>query len=350
MIAGFLVTRNRHELLITNLESAAALGFDVHILDATRESCAVALAFCKSHSAMHYHHLPEASYVERMLYGLENSDSMFCVQLSDDDFFSPKALAKCARFLEANPDHAAAQGAFWVAGGPSGIGLEHYCPSLDDDDPAQRLLRHATFYGHTAYALCRREEFIQSIMVAQKYGDNDCFIELVVSFTLALSGKVKRFPDMYCLRTHNSNQTLQVRYSSHPRLWLENDPEGYKLCLENFLVQFEKAIAGLPAVEGRPSFREIFDYYLRGVFDPFEDIVCRHPHLLFIMEQMGGTQNAFDALRNTERAKREEMSRNLEPSLRGFLQEAIPWKDETGLACMLPPADLPARLLLGRAS
>ncbi len=350
MTDGFLITRSRHEVLVANLESYAALGIDVHILDATSVPCAAAHMFCQSHATVHYHHLPDLSIVERVLYGLANSGSKHCLLLSDDDHFSPQAISKCSRFLDDHPEFVAAQGSFWVAGasGPNDFDLEHYCPSLEADDPEQRIRRHAAFYGHTAYALHRRESFIQSIEVARRYGDNDGFIELAASFSLVLSGKLRRFPDLYCLRRPTTTQALQLKYTTHPKLWLEQDPVGYGVSLENFLAQIGGLMASLPGVGGQASFGEIFDLYLRATYDAVENLVCRHRYLLFFLEQMGGTQKGFDLLRRTPRQRREALTRDFEQSLHAFLRETQPWLMETGLASILPPGDLAPGLLLGK--
>lgn len=350
MIDGFLITRNRQAVLTANLESYAALGITTHILDATSAPCDAAHLFCKSHPTVQYHHLPEVSIVDRLSHGLARSGSKYCLLLSDDDHFSPQAVSQCRCFLDDHPDYVAAQGAFWVseASGPNGFDLEHYCPSLDADDPEQRLRRHATFYGHTAYAVHRRGAFLHSLEVAGRYGDSNGFIELAASFSLVLSGKLRRFPDVYCLRTPNTTEYLQQKYTTHPKLWLEHDPEGYGVCLEEFLAHIEGIMAGLPGGGVQAPFREIFDLYLLATYDAVENIVCRHRYLLFLLEQMGGAQNAFEILRATPRPRREVLTCDMEQSLRQFLRETGPWRLDTGLARFLPPGDLIASQLSGK--
>jgi len=350
MIDGLLITRNRQEVLAVNLESYANLGVRVHILDGTTGHSEAVLAFSQQHPCVCYHHLPEVSIVDRLRYGLANTGSEYCLLLSDDDHFSPGTIAKCARFLDERPDFAAAQGAFWVRGasGQDQVQIEHYCPSLEEDDPALRVLRHATFYGHTAYALHRREAYIQSFEAAQQYDGYNAFHELSASFALVASGKLKRFPDLHCLRTPNSAEDLQRKYTTHPRLWFEQEPAGFNASLQRFHAQFDALLAALPNVKDRRPFPELFEPYLRSSFDPHEDIINRHRYLLYILEQMSGAQSAFDHLRSCSNAYRDGLC-DLEHHLEKFLRAVAPWRNETNLAGILPPGDLLAGLLAGGA-
>ena len=59
-----------------------------------------------------YLHLPSVSFRERLIAGLEQSESDLAVLCADDDFLVPAGFEACVEFLRNNPDYACAQGQY----------------------------------------------------------------------------------------------------------------------------------------------------------------------------------------------------------------------------------------------
>jgi glycosyltransferase domain-containing protein len=185
-----------------------------------RDSNSTVIASVQDHlNIEHQLHDPETGFFPKIARALGKTDSKYSVICADDDFLVPGTVEECARFLEHNPDYAAARGLI-LSIYPSNIApsisklwthrLSQH--TIDNADPSQRLHEHLREYEATFYSVYRRTQLMRNMELASKRTRDYRFGELLLSCLGIIQGKLKHLNMLHGIRPYNPDSTT----GSHP--------------------------------------------------------------------------------------------------------------------------------------
>jgi glycosyltransferase domain-containing protein len=162
-----------------------------------------------------YLYLPDLSFRERLIEGLEQSECEFAVLCADDDFAVPSGLEASAEFLRNNPDYACAQGQygrFVINDGVISYSQKHAgIKSIVDKDPIQRVIKgFSPKFVNVVYAVHRKNnlEGVLNIQGMNEFHYNYFNFELLLTYISLLNGKVKRLPIIFYFREMENAKVL----------------------------------------------------------------------------------------------------------------------------------------------
>lgn len=165
-----------------------------------------------------YKHYPDSHFSPRCLKGpvcirelLRIAKEKYAVFVGDDDFLVPKALTKCATFLDENPEYRTAQGKanlFSISCDGAYGGNVAVCAYRLKENVLQtsneRLIGFMKDYYVLMFSVHRTEEFLQDHENVESLTDMN-FVELMCCGLSIIRGKSKQLNDLYLVRqAHNA--------------------------------------------------------------------------------------------------------------------------------------------------
>jgi glycosyltransferase domain-containing protein len=179
-------------------------------------------------------------------------DTPYIVLLPDDDILFPHAIEAAFCHLKQHPTHAAAHGyslRFGLERGDFDIyQVEHFIPTIDDDDPMWRYAYLMQRYQPHIWAVFRTEAYSEAMTAAARM-PRTLFQELMFQIVSILKGPVARLPLIYGMR---GMERSHVEYSEvDPFQWLLKDAQSlsrsYGTFREALAAYLDKQMIGLSA-------------------------------------------------------------------------------------------------------
>jgi len=159
-----------------------------------------------------YLHLSGVSFRERLIAGLEQTQSDLAVLCADDDFLVPDGLEVCAEFLRNNSDYSCAHGnygRFVINEGKISYTQKYAsAQSIVDNDSLERVKKaFIPQYIPHVYAVHRRIN-LEKILNCQDMRDYEYLFnfEILLTFSSLIDGKAKRLPHIYNFREMENNK------------------------------------------------------------------------------------------------------------------------------------------------
>jgi glycosyltransferase domain-containing protein len=161
--------------------------------------------------------------------------SPYIVVLPDDDITFPHAIEAALNFLQQNEDYVAAHGyslRFGLERGDFDIyKVEHFIPSISDQEPFQRYFHLMRRYQPHLWAVFRTEVYAMAMEAAMSM-KGTVFQEFMFQIISVISGKVARLPTVYAMR---GMEPSQADYSeADPFQWLIKDADSFFQCYAIF--------------------------------------------------------------------------------------------------------------------
>ena len=154
----------------------------------------------------------------KLVKGLNEVQTPYCVIVPEDDFISPYAIEECVCFLETNSEYSTAHGHYVSFGNyPIGRHSDRYftwgpiksyiTPSISGNDSISRIFEHLTKYTPTFSAVHRTTQLISNWRTTIKYASRyeqvySPFYEMMPSCLSMVQGKCKRLDIFYGAREH----------------------------------------------------------------------------------------------------------------------------------------------------
>jgi len=162
-----------------------------------------------------YLHLPDLSFRERIIAGLEKSENELTVLCADDDFLIPSGLEICAEFLRNNPDYSCAQGLygrFVINDRVISYSQKHSgIRSIVNKTSIKRVKKgFLPKFVNVVYAVHRKKylERVLNIQWMNEFHYNYFNFELLLTYIPLLNGKIKRLPVIYYFREMENDKIL----------------------------------------------------------------------------------------------------------------------------------------------
>jgi glycosyltransferase domain-containing protein len=159
-----------------------------------------------------YLHLPDVSFRERLIAGLEHSQSELSVLCADDDFLVPAGLEKCTEFLRQNLDYSCAQGyygRFVIDEGKISYTQKHSgAQNIVNNDSLERVKKaFIPKYIPHVYAVHRRKN-LEQVLDYQEMNEFEYIFnfEMLLTILSLIDGKAKRLPVIYNFREMENNK------------------------------------------------------------------------------------------------------------------------------------------------
>lgn len=188
----------------------------------------------------------ETSLKHKLLAGAHLVRTPLVCLCPDDDLVLKEGIEKCAEFLIENPEYSACQGYHAIFENKDSdfyfLRFLWFTPSLDSNDPLQRLQQLICRYHPVCWAVFRSDVLLK---MDATFPDtkSPLFFELYWSASAALAGKVKRLPILYCLKPND-----ELIPMGHPLFLFAESPELfyreyllYRSSLEKVLVDHTSA-------------------------------------------------------------------------------------------------------------
>lgn len=153
-----------------------------------------------------YMHLPGLSFRERLIKGLEKSESDIVVLCADDDFLVPSGLEKCIKFLQDNPEFSCVHGQYgrFVINDDKINYTQKYAGlnSITDNDPLVRIKKvFIPKYIPHVYAVHRRKN-LERVLNFEEMNEFEYLFnfEMLLTFLSLIDGKAKKLPHIHNFR------------------------------------------------------------------------------------------------------------------------------------------------------
>lgn len=171
------------------------------------------------------------SYVERLLEGLQSTETESVIILGDDDILSPKGFSECVSFLHENKDYTIAHGqyiGFNITSQGCSFNKTYHSVSIEDNSPLKRLFSFFSSYtAPTIYAVCRTaslqksfEELIKNDIDISDYVN----VEIMASAIPVAQGKLKRLSSFFQARRFSP--APPDKYVSYAKYIMADDFSG----------------------------------------------------------------------------------------------------------------------------
>ncbi|MFC1856967.1 TIGR00180 family glycosyltransferase [Thermodesulfobacteriota bacterium] len=182
----------------------------------------------------HDEYTSQMNFSLKIAQSLTNLESEYVGMCGDDDFITPRAIEKCVKFLEQNPEYTIVHGrairVVCVTKSSRSSGMRivpstYRQRSIDDEKSQVRLKRHLADYTPTFYSIHHLKNLQHDIKIATNHfldninrtKDNASdyhFYELLLSCLSLIQGKSKCLDMLYMVRQVHPNSTARGS-----RLW-----------------------------------------------------------------------------------------------------------------------------------
>lgn len=215
-----------------------------------------------------YWHLPDATDYGAIAAVCREVREPYVAFTGDDDFFVPRALDRCAAFLEDHPDYASAHGKAILLRVDSGreygevVGASRYMQRPVEEESARLRVRELLGrYWTICFSVQRRDEYLAAVEETATIPDK-AFRELLPSCLAVARGKAKELDCLYLIRqTHQGRYLLPDAYD-----WVTG--ASWHLSYVAFERRIAAAIArqdGIPLDVAAHVMKQAFWDYLSGV-------------------------------------------------------------------------------------
>ena len=160
-----------------------------------------------------YLHLPRLSFRERLIEGLDKSQSDLAILCADDDFLVPAGLEKCTEFLRKNIDYSCVHGQYgrFVINEDKINYTQKYAglKSITDNNPLLRIKKvFIPKYIPHVYAVHRRKSLERVLQFKEMNEFEYLFnFEMLLTFSSLIDGKAKRINHIYNFREMENSKT-----------------------------------------------------------------------------------------------------------------------------------------------
>lgn len=202
---------------------------------------------------------PDVGFLDKMSQTLEKIDSRFVMLHAHDDFLVPSAVERCVGFLAGNPDYSVARGRVAMVAltrvGETDIQVSlvpHPMRGYEDENPAERVLRHIERYASTFYSVHRREPLLESFRRTEAATKNVIFFQYLSSCISVLRGKVCCLDELFYVRQgHSDSWSGRLKnsadYEHWPMLITSPDFSSHYQDFRNALATLVEDVCGTPA-------------------------------------------------------------------------------------------------------
>lgn len=167
----------------------------------------------------------EVDFFSKLKGGLDLVSSEIVAVLTDDDIFLADSLANAASFLNENRDFSACHGyfgSFECHGKDFAFSdICYFTPSIVSNSPLERMGELLTRYQPICWAVFRTEALLN---FSKHFTSelNFLFNELLWSCGAVLTGKVRRMPEVFCLRKQSD-----MYLTGHPLYLFLESPQDF---------------------------------------------------------------------------------------------------------------------------
>jgi glycosyltransferase domain-containing protein len=182
--------------------------------------------------------------VNKLLRVRDAIDTPFVAMVPDDDITFPHGIDAALDYLARNPDYVVAHGytlRFGLHENDVDIySVPSFVPSVNQDDPLERLFRLVRRYQTFYWAVFRSEVLISALQLAARF-EHPFFNEIMFMNVAVLQGKVARLPLIYAMRGMEESHTPLTMI--HPLFAVVHDAERFfsdYLTYRNALADFIK--------------------------------------------------------------------------------------------------------------
>lgn len=207
----------------------------VVVADSSRSDCARALRNAVGDLARYQYFGSRIKQYAKLARIARNVTSPYIVVLPDDDIAFPHAIESAVRYLQCHEDYVAAHGyslRFGLERGDFDIyQVEHFIPTIGEDDPMQRYFHLMRRYQTHIWAVFRTGVYATAMEAAATM-TGTAFQEYMFQIVSVITGKVARLPTVYAMR---GMAPSQADYSeADPFQWLIKDADSFFRHYETF--------------------------------------------------------------------------------------------------------------------
>jgi glycosyltransferase domain-containing protein len=191
--------------------------------------------------------------VSKFEHGIAMVKTPYCSFCADDDIVFVDSVMACIKFLETNPDYAAAHGYYFNFQFGEMVVISsvvYWRNALTADVPLMRLVALMKNYDAVFYATYRTE-VLRSIFSLVRRVDTVLCRELILGAATVLNGKVYRHPQFYYGRSTDASHPWE---SWHPHEILAKSPE---ILLNDYVRYREALLEYLQPINGEPLSQQL---------------------------------------------------------------------------------------------
>ncbi len=224
-----IVTHERHNLLINNIDYYFKFSNNIIILDSSKKKINV-------NKKIKYFHLPGQSLIKKIIYGLGKCKSDYVAISSDDDFYLTRSLNKGISFLKSNVDYISASGSFFSFELFKKFFFfkkmyNNSYKSFDHKTVSKRLKDATISHQQLFYSVFKKKILLRSFYSFKSFKNSLDYHEHVATLIPLLFGKHK-----------NLNLTWMIRDGSvHKSFLTQNDKEDNLRTFEDKYLLYSKS-------------------------------------------------------------------------------------------------------------
>tara|TARA_Y100001958_G_C21212667_1_gene538255 strand:+ start:525 stop:1589 length:1065 start_codon:yes stop_codon:yes gene_type:complete len=270
-------SHERKELLNRSIDFWSAAGVkNIIVLDSSEK-----INKYVSNKVKTYIHLPNVGFIDKFKFSIDNIKTDYVLVCADDDYVSTESIIECIKFLNNNLSFVAAHGHycdFRYVGKSNSIRWQpkysYVSPSLEFEDPIDRLGIHLNYYTPILYSVIKKETFVNSYAELAIYKKNiqieyTPFYEIFWSSMQVLKGKVKRIDSLYSLRRYMPNSAGNY-YLQYYEIYLNDN-------FYNCYSLYKKFIENNYSQGGRKNQRhKDIDFYFNNFFRARLNVSKKH--------------------------------------------------------------------------
>ena len=230
MISLLVPTMNRSDFLIRLLHYYHRLGFKgcICIGDSSNQEhvarARLAISRYRDRLNIIYQEHPGLNNAQCIHLMLQKTATPYAAFVADDDFLVPRALERCAKFLQENPGYSAAHGVGIAlqleTSGPYGRlkAAWHYDQAeIGSNTAAERLAEYEGRPAGTQFSLHTTESWRIMYREVTTVRDVAFGTEIIPCYLTVMLGKVKSLEGLYLIRQIHDQQYI---YRSEPADWI----------------------------------------------------------------------------------------------------------------------------------
>ncbi len=201
MFTIIIPTHERHGVLLRSIDYYQHFNCNLVIADSSQEKLD-----CEFPNNVRYRHLPNLSFVKKILEVAEGITTPYICMSADDDYLLESSLQAGTRFLDKNPDFVSTQGRYLrleltdgqvVYGSRYSEETNNY--AVTDEEIISRVVNAYNVYMHHIYSLHRTEVFIRSFRACADISVS-FMVELATILVPMCYGKHKVLPMLWMVR------------------------------------------------------------------------------------------------------------------------------------------------------
>lgn len=228
LVTVVLPTRNRPGNIAGQLRLFAKSNLNVIVADSSDADHAGQIRAAAGSGVKYLSYPPEIKFFDKLADVIAKVEAPFVVLVSDRKITFPHAIESAFAFLQNHENYVSAQGyviGFGVHGDDIDINrVVFFTPTIDDDDPLDRLYHLMRRYQSRQFSLFRLKPLLAAVSQARTV-DGTMFQEVMFMNALVLQGRVARLQNIFTLQT--VEQSFSPLRDIDPLYWFLDDPESF---------------------------------------------------------------------------------------------------------------------------